>query len=470
MDEFLTDINTSIFKEWLLFQSLDDIKMELSKKDNQVIYLDTLYGHGEIAFFSLNIIQLSVQNTYNNETEFFLHFQMNSLKHAIELFEEMVECLKKLVFKPAVKILLCCSGGLTTSYFASKIKDANDLLDLNYKFEAVGYHKVFDIGNEYDVIMLAPQVSFNYAKMKNIFRDKAIVKIPSIVFAKYDVREMLRLIEKVLQKKRNIQSEEQLIHNFEIPSHKKDKILSVSLYRNKSRIHIAYCLYDENNEVLMGNEIIKNTIQIQDIYDVLDTVFLQYSDIEYVGFSTPGIIINNKVVNSLHIKGLESLDFDNLFQKKYQKKFIVGNDVNTAVVGYFASQNQYSSMTLLFQPTGAYAGAGTIINGKLVKGYQNVAGEVQFLPLGLSDDVLILNKTPEGMLELVSHTITSIISIIGPEAILLSCSLIYDIDELKQEIYKLIPKDYVPNIIKIEDIQKYIILGQMILCALEIPD
>ena len=151
--------------------------------------------------------------------------------------------------------------------------------------------------------------------------------------------------------------------------------------------------------------------------------------------------------------------------QRYQQSFIITNDVNTAAVGYYASQNRYSSITFLFQPTSFYAGAGTIINGQLIKGRLHLAGEVQYLPLNLSDDKLVLNKTPEGAIELVAKTILSIISVISPDAIILSCVLIPQVHELKKELERYVPAQYVPDIIKVEDIQEYILLGLMILCA-----
>ena len=37
--------------------------------------------------------------------------------------------------------------------------------------------------------------------------------------------------------------------------------------------------------------------------------------------------------------------------------------------------------------------------------------------------------------------------------------------ELKKEIEKFVPKTFVPEIVKIEDVLEYILLGQMVLCT-----
>ena len=69
---------------------------------------------------------------------------MKTMKHATELFNEMMNNILQLVEKPKIKILLSCSGGLTTSYFASKLNEAAQLLDYHY---AVSYTHLPIVGS-----------------------------------------------------------------------------------------------------------------------------------------------------------------------------------------------------------------------------------------------------------------------------------------------------------------------------------
>lgn len=465
MDEFLRDISTSVFKKWILFQKHEDYQIYMNEKNPNKIYITTEYGNGTIIFNKYNIIEFQVINTLNNETEFYLHFQMKTMKHALELFYEMLDCLKRLVHKPITKVLLSCSGGLTTSFFASKMNDAARLLFLDYQVDAIGYNQLFDVGNDYDIIMLAPQISYTHAKVQEILADQIVINIPPQVFAKYNVGKMLAIMKDAFDTKKNNIASSSESKPLKIRSHIHCtcKTLSLSIIRNSNRIHIVYRLYGPHNHIILDKEIIKNKIVLQDICDVIDTVLVQYSDTEMIGISLPGII-TDKVITSLAINGLEEVDIDYLRQK-YKQKIIFTNDVNAAAVGYYASQKEYQSLSLLFQPTSFFGGVGSIINGQLICGPSNLAGEVQYLPLVLSDGVFQLNKTPEGTLELVSKIITTIICIINPEAIILFSSLIPKVDELKEELTKYIPQEYIPEIIKINDLNEYSLLGSMILCV-----
>lgn len=464
MDEFLRDIHTEIFKKWIFTQQSNDYKIHNDQKNDNIVVIETNYSYSEITFNTLNIIELCVKNTFNDEIEFYLHFQMKTMKHAIELFHEMLESIHKLIHRPTTKILLSCSGGMTTSFFASKMNEASRLLYLNFEVAAIGYNELFNVGSDYDVIMLAPQISYLHAKVQEILKDQVVIKIPPQIFAKYDVGKTIALIREAMQEKKKIAIQPTQPIPPQIPVHTDTKILVLSIFRNSLRVHIAYRLYDEHNHILLDNDIIKPKINIQDLFDVIDTCVLHYPDVKIIGLSTPGII-NNGCVVSANVNGLGNVNLSVILESRYQHKFIFANDVNTAAVGYYASQKMYSSLAFLFQPSNYLAGAGIIIDGHLIKGKHHLAGEVQYIPMALSDERLLLAKTPEGSLELVAKTIVSIVSVISPEAIILSCVFIPHIHELKKELERYLPLEYIPDIVKVEDIQEYILLGQMILCV-----
>ena len=73
--------------------------------------------------------------------------------------------------------------------------------------------------------------------------------------------------------------------------------------------------------------------------------------------------------------------------------------------------------------------------------------------------------TPEGSLTWVAQSLAAIISILGPEMILLSCKLIVEAKALVHEVGRYIPKQYIPEIIQIDNVKDYMMLGQMILCT-----
>ena len=118
MDNFLKDIYFVVFKQWILFHKNDYYKVYQHSQMENIIIIETDYGHGEITFNDFNVIELKVINKVTNTAIFYLHFQMQTLKHAVELFEEMIDTIQTLVVKPKIKDLLSCSSGFKTSYYA----------------------------------------------------------------------------------------------------------------------------------------------------------------------------------------------------------------------------------------------------------------------------------------------------------------------------------------------------------------
>ena len=459
MDDYLREIQTAIFRKWISNQKRDYYHLYPSETDPDAIIIENEYCYSYVTFNPQCIIELCVMNKRTDEMAFYLHFQFKTLNHAISLFEEMDQCIQKMVNQPICRLLLCCSGGMTTAFFADKIKNGIKVLNLNMEVAATSYQKIYNVAQNYDVILLAPQVSYVKLQVEKVFKNKLVLKIPTQIFASYNVGALITFVEESLKnkEKKYDSTVEPLASMMEIKT--KKNILAVSINANGENSHISYRL-DSN--------IIKSNIKLHDVLDALDTVVLQNEMIDVISIALPGVMVEGNVYSGIIEGGNHQLK--ELLEKRYEKEIYLINDVNAAVVGYYASQNQYKSIAFLFQPIGRMAGSGIIVNGQLVRGMDHLAGEVALLPLNLSEDYLTLANTPEGTLELVSKNIMSIIAIVAPEAIVVYSDLILDgqdvSDEIKKSLSQYSLKVY-PKIIKVENILEYILLGAMILSAKE---
>lgn len=466
MDLYLREIYISLFKEWILFHQSTHYSIKEDKEKNIVIESNETQGH--INFYDQEIVEYVLMNKKSKENEFYLHFQFHSFQHAMELFNEMIGLIKHIHQSAKLKVLLVCSGGLTTGYFAQKLKEAIGLLNLNMSVEARGYSEIYQIAQDYDMVLLAPQVSYLYSEVKKILKQQTILKIPPQVFGKYDVRQCISLIE---ENQNKINKESSKKEPLKIEGIKKSgkKILCLSLIRNRHRVHILYRLYDENNEILENNIIVKRRLYLQDYYDIIDSMLVHYPDIEVIGLSTPGIIGKNKIV-STSVEGVEEIDIERDFKSRYKQTFIFENETNAVAQGFYAVSPEYETVSFIFQPMVSLSGIGNVVNGKLLKGSHHIAGEAQFLPLNYSKNALELHKTPEGSLEALSKTIAAVTSILDPQCIVFFCFLIIDLEDVKQEVQEYIPKKYLPDIIQIYYLEEYMLLGTLILCIDEVNE
>ena len=72
------------------------------KTDPDAIIIENEYCYSYVTFNPQCIIELCVMNKRTDEMAFYLHFQFKTLKHAISLFEEMDQCIKKMVDQRSV--------------------------------------------------------------------------------------------------------------------------------------------------------------------------------------------------------------------------------------------------------------------------------------------------------------------------------------------------------------------------------
>ncbi len=264
----INDALVQQFREWVLTQTSPKYNLFVNKKDENVIVLETKYCRGEVTFFPMDIIQLSVLNLETNHHDFYLHFQMHTLGHAMKLFEEMMETVQELTVESPTRILLCCTSGLTTGFFAEKLNESAKLLSLNYEFSAVSYGKLYHAACEYDIILLAPQIFYIYETAQKILPDKRIYKIPPKVFATYDVRAVFSDLEPLLHPSTaaNKSYVRQLPLKQQIKAH--GKILAIALIPEEQHFFFTSRIYNDHNDVIYDEVSIKPRICLEDIYDL----------------------------------------------------------------------------------------------------------------------------------------------------------------------------------------------------------
>lgn len=199
MDEFLRDVNSLLYMKWISCMHYDHIKIS---GDHHELVLDNRFSRGSVILYPENIIEEEVVDKESNEVIFYIHFQMANMKHAKDLFEEMLDCINENSHQPLAKILLCCSGGLTTTLYAEKMSELATLEKLNYGIDATGFATLYEIGHDYDLILLAPQVSYLLPDARRHIPDAIVETIPTKYFARNDFHQTLQFALELLRKEK----------------------------------------------------------------------------------------------------------------------------------------------------------------------------------------------------------------------------------------------------------------------------
>jgi len=454
------------YKNWILSFNGDGIA---TQDEGEKITLNTPYAVGRVDVHDLGIVivELSVTNLADDENKFYLHFELKDLDHAKELFTEMRETLLDLKDKQKLKILLCCTSGMTTGFFREKLNEAAELLSLDCEFNAVPFHKLYEVGFDYNIILLAPQIAYSYQEACQIFQDRLVLKIPPKFFAGYDTAGVLRFVREE-RENWSTTAEERAIAKALGEIKSDAKILSVVVMPFANQTRIAYRIY-EKGEPVHAETVIKGKLRVaEDLQDILDTVTCRWKKFDAVGIAVPGIPKNGCLeldTNMIDPK----LNLLKLLEDKYHVPIVITNNVNSAVLGYYAQQDKYKNILFLSHPRGyTIPGEGIVINGQLVQGAHNIAGEIKYLLYAAMPqdewkkhcaDLDIVNFY-------ISMSIRAGIAVIDPEVVVVRSEMLPDMEKLKQRLIDdYVREEHLPDFVHVCDtkMSEYALLGQMIL-------
>ncbi|SFM35172.1 ROK family protein [Pelosinus propionicus] len=202
-------------------------------------------------------------------------------------------------------------------------------------------------------------------------------------------------------------------------------------------------------------------------YEVIDSLILKlicsYENIKAIGIGVPGIIHKGEI-GSCDIKELIDIPLATRLKAKYGLQITVENDMNLISYGFYKRQNYDEDKTIavVIFPKDNCSGAGIIVEGHIIRGNTNFAGEVSYLPFDhLREEQIMKITHREVYFPLIVKTIASIIAVINPETIVVTGGLIRSdmIIDISNSCETFIPHAHMPQIIIQENMQSDYIYG-----------
>ncbi|MDO4539024.1 MAG: ROK family protein [Coriobacteriales bacterium] len=463
----------------------------VTQTDENHFAFATEHALGAVNFYDLGedipeIVELSIIDPEApDEPKFFLHFELEDEARANDLFSEMLEQLQQQDQFDTTRVLLCCTAGFTTSMFANRLQEAAKTLSLDYSFEALPLEQAKTEGGSYDAVLLAPQVGYQRKDVVEAFPQAVVVPIPAKIFAAYNAGACLKMVMHLLSDNTVFPLEDK--NNLKLVREiKNDKrIMVIIVVKRPQNTWLGWRVY-ENGEVKDYGSVTKCRHDIRDIDDLLATMPIKgwnMNDFDAVGIALPGIVSRGTVINTWAYEkedGTPSTtpreethyELGRSLSKKYGTKVFVDNNANAAAVGCYVSQTEYDSVVLHTQQTGyLLGGQGIVVDGHLLKGKGNFAGEIGplFSVLHHQEPGTLDEQawTPEGLRQVVAPLLVADISLVAPDAIYVAVDLLDDMDALREEIGRHFvrdQKDCLPDLIHVTDYRERIALGELALC------
>ena len=329
MTELATEFHSWIAsRAMLLRHSIEGCTVEIPDAEHVVLTTEKAVAH--VNFYELDpgmpeVIELNIipVDDPDNPT-FFLHFEMDDLDHAKQLFGELTDTLAQLSARKATKILLTCTSAMTTTFFARKLQEVAGTLSLDFEFEATNIGRALEVAGDYTAVMLAPQVHMRRAEMVERHPDLVVFEIPGAVFGSYDAGTAMRMLLNALSENalaaRLEQSSTRIVRKMDNDK----RILVISgVYGVKDSVY-HYRVYD-HGEVVLNGQVGKRSRDYRDVKDILASVRIQgfaAEDFDAVGIALPGRVDNGHM--SMINAGFADIDFSYL-EDKYGVPVFVDN-------------------------------------------------------------------------------------------------------------------------------------------------
>lgn len=156
--------------------------------------------------------------------------------------------------------------------------------------------------------------------------------------------------------------------------------------------NVKFALISPNGEILysnstptrseMGYEYTVNNIK-QAISTLIKETNSNTKDIKGIGFGFPGQIDykNGIVVNLPNISGWNNVHISEIIKKEFGIETKIDNDVRCAALGELKYGAGKGCENLICITVGTGIGSGIILNGKLIRGATNTAGEIGHIKL-----------------------------------------------------------------------------------------
>lgn len=101
-----------------------------------------------------------------------------------------------------MKVLLICSGGMSTQILINSLeKEAKNLQINNFSANAIGLPEMDEYQNDFDIILVAPQVKYRYDQVEQFAKskNKLIYQIQMAEYTPLGANKLLTNIKRLME-------------------------------------------------------------------------------------------------------------------------------------------------------------------------------------------------------------------------------------------------------------------------------
>lgn len=187
MSKIVKKMNYSINYLWTkemfgenIIEKSDNYSRSITKKINDF--------NVSIIFYDNYIIEHIIEND-NGKVLYYLHFEFSNFINTVSIVEDLLDFAYE-NNKEVKKALFCCTSGITSSLFASKMQEYLNNKKVNILMDACDIGSLNKKSEDYDLVVLTPQIHYKEKSLKEEISTK-IIKIPTKDYASNNYQNVL---------------------------------------------------------------------------------------------------------------------------------------------------------------------------------------------------------------------------------------------------------------------------------------
>lgn len=346
-------------------------------------------------------------------------------------------------------------------------------LGLDYEFSAKSIEEAQREGSKCSAVLLAPQVGYQRKEVAKALPNTPVIELPGRVFGSYDAASALRIVVDVLSGSRTPIDDVQIhsMRDFD----KTKRVLAMSYIYRKDEPTLLYRVLDKG-QIAASGMLVRRTFDDQLLEDMAATLRLKgwkTDEFDAVGIAVPDMADGGKVVRMRDDGEADRHDMRASIEELWNTKVYVDHNATAAAVGCYVLQDKYENVAFHAQTVGVPGGEeGYVVEGKPLVGRRGYSGHLRPLAnsFSLRMDLEDAAWRVDGMCELVARYITSLACTIAPQVIYVWCDLLPQMDELREELEKVLPPAAIPELKEVTDYDSYVLLGELALCLGRLAD
>lgn len=240
-----------------------------------------------------------------------------------------------------------------------------------------------------------------------------------------------------------------------------ESFLCIGFELIQGRRSIFWRVLTATGQVLDQGRDCRERITCRDIEDKIEELKEKFPNLRAAAMGTPS------VADKGWIRHCDLPEFDNvpvveILEQTYHFPVHLENDMHYKVYGYYLKEcSREDTVTILNYPSHVLPGMGTAVEGKVIKGWNQFAGMVGFLPYGVTREEQIEKLVPETYLPFLSKGAASVIPLLNPRILVFTGDLVKeeDIKKIWEYCARTVPEAYLPEFVWAPDMKEYYFAG-----------